>query len=302
VKYIRWLIIAALCTAAPASAFWQSRDSNYNKSVASSAYSGPGDIVSATMWYGLRAYSSAKVGTKIANICNAADANCADINSLSNGDFDAATAQGSPLNCGGVGGTCTIKTLYDQSGALACTGSTACDVTQATILSRPTISFSCLGSKVCAVFVAASSMVLKKTSSVPTFSQPFSFSIVAVRTGTVTSYNEILVSSGGGPEFGNSANQLGAYFGAHANVSAADSTWHAEGALANGASSAFYIDGTNHAVSAGSTGFGTTINIGLSSGGALGLDGKFEEGGFWSSDISANFSALNSNQHTYWGF
>lgn len=33
-KWLRWLIIAALCSTAPASAFWQSRDSNYNISAA----------------------------------------------------------------------------------------------------------------------------------------------------------------------------------------------------------------------------------------------------------------------------
>jgi len=32
---LRWLIVALLCAAAPASAFWQSRDSNYNQNVVS---------------------------------------------------------------------------------------------------------------------------------------------------------------------------------------------------------------------------------------------------------------------------
>jgi hypothetical protein len=39
----------------------------------------------------------------------------------------------------------------------------------------------------------------------------------------------------------------------------------------------------------------------LNSGGT-GLLGNFFEGGVWAGDQSANNSAMNSNQHTYWGF
>jgi hypothetical protein len=85
------------------------------------SYVGPGDVVASPLvWYGLRAVSAsyATAGSKLANICNASDANCADVSSTSSGNFNVATATGSPSNCGGAGGTCTVKILIQINGPI----------------------------------------------------------------------------------------------------------------------------------------------------------------------------------------
>src|SRR5216684_5005777 len=93
------------------------------------AFVGSGDIVGGwQVWYGLRAFSAAKRGTKAINVCNVSDVACADfLTDATTGALVVTTVGGS--DCSVV--VCIIKTLYDQSGALACTG--ACDNTQATI-------------------------------------------------------------------------------------------------------------------------------------------------------------------------
>ena len=48
-KFLRLIAIALLCLAAPASAFWQSRDSNYNTNIAAG---GGGGCAQATTWLG----------------------------------------------------------------------------------------------------------------------------------------------------------------------------------------------------------------------------------------------------------
>jgi hypothetical protein len=93
-------------------------------------YTGPGDIVSgATAWWGIRAYKTAGLGTKVANICNSTggtDVGCADFNSnATTGIIESKTVSG--ITCPGA--NCTVKILYDQSGALSCS-SAACDASQ----------------------------------------------------------------------------------------------------------------------------------------------------------------------------
>lgn len=58
---------------------------------ATPAYTGPGDIVSFTGWWGMRAYSAATAGTKAIRIKRASDNAETDINTLSDGTLDAAT-------------------------------------------------------------------------------------------------------------------------------------------------------------------------------------------------------------------
>jgi hypothetical protein len=58
------------------------------------------------------------------------------------------------------------------------------------------------------------------------------------------------------------------------------------------------LDGTNTTGNGSTFAFSATI---------LDILGKtdvitFTEGGLWSGDQSAHFSALNTNLHTYWGF
>lgn len=269
-----------------------------------SKYSGPGDVVSGAMaWWGLRAYSNAKAGTKAANICNASDTNCADVNTLTNGNFDVATSQGAPLNCGGAGGTCTVKTLYDQSGSTLCIGSTACNLTNTTIANRPTLTFNCVGALPCMTWASPTVQVLSSLGLIATQSQPFSVSAVGERTGAFTSIGDIAGGASNGFQFGfgGSANTALLYAGTITTATAADSTLHALQGLANGASSVISVDGSPTNVSAGANTLfsGSVLTMGKNNNGLTGL---VMEQGLWGSSISSSFSALSINQHAYWGF
>lgn len=279
---------------APASAQWAGV---FNPMLIGGAYIGPGDIVTGpTFWGGLRAYSLATAGTKSANICNAADANCADVNSLFiTGKFDVATATGAPLNCGGTGGTCTIKTLYDKSG-------NAHDLSQATIGSRPTLVLNCIGSLPCMHGVTASSQVLAGT--IPSGASPNTISIVMERTANFTTQS--FGMSGDGPIgvfFTTSTNTVGTSAGSTVSATAADSAFHAVNAVLNGASSSLGIDGATTAGTAGTNSTGTNVALFVNYGVGGFLTGNIVEFGLWPFAFSAGqIASMNANQHSVWGF
>lgn len=110
--FLALLIGAAILSGIPAQAFWQSRDSNYNISIASgSSYTGPLDVVSgAKACYALRGCSASEstgLVTKI-NVRRASDNTTENIVILSNGNLDLATMD----TFAGVDATanCTIAT------------------------------------------------------------------------------------------------------------------------------------------------------------------------------------------------
>ncbi len=296
--------VAICCMTAPALSYWQSRDQITVGAPAS--YSGPGDVQAFSVWWGLRAYTLATAGTKSANICNSGDANCADINTLANGNFDVATATGAPLNCGGAGGTCTVKTLYDKTGNLLCTGSVACDITNSTIATRPTLVLNCLGTLPC-LGLSSTQTLITTTSLVSSMTQIYSVYGVGNRTGGTTSFSDITSNSGATNVqmgFGTSANTAAMYAGNVATkTSVADNSFHNIISIFNGVSSTLYADGSSSTVDAGTgaTGTGKFCITGIGCTGN-GLTGQVVEAGWKNSDITSVLSALNSNVHSYWGF
>jgi hypothetical protein len=119
---IRRLLALLLCLVPlSAAAFWQSRDSNYNSSIASgSSYTGPGDVVSgATAWYGLRAYNAAyATGSNNAlNVRRASDNTTQNIVILSNGNLDIATANTFAGVDATASATATASTTLGLTGA-----------------------------------------------------------------------------------------------------------------------------------------------------------------------------------------
>lgn len=263
------------------------------------SFVGAGDIdTGAFGWWGLRAYSGLKAGTKAANVCNASDVSCVDINTLANGKFDVVTAQASPLSC--TSGACTIKTLYDQTGSTNCSSS-ACDLTQATISLRPTLTFNCLGTTLpCAAFTSTQS--LKNTTGI-TSTQPYTMSAVGERTSSFTSSECLLCAVGGTPSLGFSTTANAVFVVAGTGVSLTgnpDSAFHAIQGLLNGASSILYSDGVSSGTVSAGTSTATTLCVGACT--TRFLTGNFVEAGIWPGSLSANFSTMNSNQHTYWGF
>lgn len=102
-------------------------------------YTGPGDIASATAWYGFRGYSctASQGSTKSAQLRRASDNTTQDINILLGGDFDTSSAN----TFAGTDATCNASisgtTMTLQSGA--CTGGTlhAGDTLTGTGLTQP---------------------------------------------------------------------------------------------------------------------------------------------------------------------
>ncbi len=279
--------------------------------VTPSTYTGPGDVVSgAKAWWGLRAYSAATAGNKIANVCTtiATVDTCVDMfSSATTGNMVILTIGG--LTCDNSVVLCNIKTLYDQSGT-SCAGSTACDITQATAAKRAALTISCLGGLPCMTFVAASQQEMARVSGSGTLSlsQPITLSTVATATSFPTATGSVFVQDNGSVRgtyfrFSNTPGiELNA--GSAFTASAAASTIHAVQAVSNNASSVLYVDGSQ---STGTDGTGV-----LNSGDSMQvgndqfndfLQGKIFELGIWSSGFSTpNQSSMNSNQHAYWGF
>lgn len=272
-----------------------------------SSYTGPGDVVSgARFWYGLRAYSNATAGTAAARICNASDANCADVNTLSDGSFDVATATGAPLNCGGAGGTCTIHTLYDQTGNNACTAAT-CNVLNTTIGNRPTLTFNCIGSLPCMTFTSASSQVLSSATNLTSTSQPNSLSGAAQTTNTGTARHLVGTNGAGANQIGYTTtnNFVQAYAGANLGVATATAgSYHALQAVLNGTpNSAISVDGAYSGGNAGGQAMTGIISVGAINASQY-MSGQILEAGGWNGVAfsSGQASSMSANQRSYWGF
>jgi hypothetical protein len=108
-------------------------------------YQGPGDLATGwVVWGGVRAFSAATKGTPALKACdNQGTPVCNDFSTdATTGDLVQNLA-GGMNDCSTV--TCTVQTVYDQSGALKCTGSTPCPWTQATANLRPQLGHNCIG-------------------------------------------------------------------------------------------------------------------------------------------------------------
>lgn len=277
--------------------------------VGAGAYQGPGDVISgALMWAGLRAYSLAKAGNRAANVCNAGDANCADVNTLANGKFDVATAQGAPLNCGGTGGTCTIKILYDQTGNLNCSPSAACDLSNSTAANRPTLAFNCVGTTNPCMIFNGTTQLLETNGLGFTTTQPLTISGAAKYTNPGTQGPLVSTSNGATPSIGFDASgtpaTAWAYAGTLLSESASDNAWHALQGVFNGTSSDINVDGTPCASSCNTgTGVPAGSSIVLGNGFSEFMQGDATEVGIWGSNFSSGqSSSMSSNQHSFWGF
>lgn len=278
------------------------------KSTVAVAYQGPADIVaSPKVWIGLRAMSAADRGNRLINICDPSNVTCADWSS------DAITGKlavgTNPLNgtdCT-VSTSCTIKTFYDRSGALNCTGA-ACDVTNNTAASRATLTWNCINSLPCAVFTGTQAM--QTAASFTALTQPFSISDVTMRASGTT---HGLPQTGANVTFGygSSANAIRYFAGSGTSVSnVSDTFWHALTAVFNAASSTLFCGGSQGtSCSNGGTSSTTAATPGTNSiGGAVIVvstagSGTFSisEMGVWAGDQTSLRSSLNSNQISFWG-
>ncbi len=256
-------------------------------------YVGPGDVVAgAAAWWGLRAYSTAKIGTNAVRLRASGDNAESDFVTLANGSLDVASI-GTFLT--GHGGSLFVTTLYDQTG-------NAFDLTQTTAGAQPAFTLAGLGSLPVVTFITASSTFMRVT--LTGIAYPFVHSHVAKFTGsaigTLFSANGINLSD---YRFGG-ANLYIIFAGAILTVTVSDNVWHAIQSTYNGTSSEVYLDGVANAGEVGAGGTNPTVWIGADANGAsFPLDGLVTEVGFWFSTLtSGQKSSLNTNQHSYWGF
>ncbi len=279
------------------------------------AYSGPGDIVSSgwVLWWGLRAFSTAKATGHAAlfRACTPADAACADI--LSNTDGTPNLA-GSGLGCDNLVTQCSITKVYDQSGASSCSG--ACDAVFSVL--RANLVTGCIGSLPClACKIGATSGVGGSPAILGSaVTQPYSISFAANRTSG-TAFGDVIASDNGNTQFGsgNVANQILSFAGSLTQVGTfADNAFHAVQIVADNATPAnsdIYVDGTANTGNA--PGANPNQNFpsmcaatSLANGGNIGGNsylGEVLEAGINSGSFSSgNKSGLNSNQHSFWGF
>lgn len=295
---MRFLLVLALALPLPAQIL---SPILFGKSAAGGAYAGMGDVTTSNVVaaWGLRAYSAATRGNKLVNVCDAADAHCADI--LSNATTGSAVVPSSNPDC--TGSACTIKIFYDLSGQTHC-GAAACDLSQATIASRATLIVNCLGTRVCARRAGGSAIPAQSSSVIDTALQPYTISVVVARTGAFTTNQGViyLTNNGGDIEFNNTNDTAFMYAGLVATATATNTTTHAFQAMFNDTASNFYIDGVANTVAASSSGYGNAGGMTLMSSGATALTGNLFEAAVWAGDQSASNAGMNSNQHSYWGF
>jgi hypothetical protein len=263
------------------------------KTAVVASYSGPGDVVTgATAFYGLRAYNKAyATGTNHAiNIRRTSDSTTTDINILTNGSLDVATATSF---CAAT--TCFVDTIYDQVGTHT--------LIQATTTAQPQLTFNCLNTTLpCLTFTAASTQFL--SGAFTTIAQPNTFSFVAERTGAATMGAVLGADNAAQAGFNAVANQAFIFAGTTQAVSATDSALHATQAVMQGATSTMNVDGTlSGSLSAGTSSIATPLQLGASGVGTNPLNGLFGEaivfGGI--AVPPTNQTTLCHNQRLYWG-
>ena len=265
----------------------------------SSSYTGPGDIASgAAAWWGVRGYSAAySTGSNPAvDLVDQAGNNPITINILSNGNLDVATIN-TWVTAHSVT-TIKVKKLYDQTG-------NANHVSQATLINMPVLALNVIGSLPGILYDFSNSQTLVG-STLPVSAYPMWCSYVAERTGNTVANNQVINTNAGGAfaQFGFRQNVTSVYeyAGNVPTASASDNAFHAVQNYISGSGASnldsIYVDGTN----TGGLNAGTSVPTGSVIVGDTAMNGYILEVGLWGSDQTSHNSAVNSNQHTYWGF
>lgn len=290
-----------------------------NSGGGSSYTGGPGDILAAVYWWGLRCYSSTYAGNVAQLVDVATGTTTGSLLQCSGGTV---TASSSASACTFVTGNacspiattcavaCSVNLLYEQvAGGPSMGLRTGFNVGKDT----PVYTQNCIGSLPCMTFTASADGGNGQTlgTSIGTLAaaQPVGYSIVARRTANFTT-GQILVSAFASTQtqitFTSSANTIQAYGGGAFTATAADSTFHAINVTYNGNSpnSEIRVNATNTTGSGGTGGFSATdMTIGQNVGGNALLTGQVTEFGIWSSSsFAVDAPALATNQCTYWGF
>lgn len=259
------------------------------------AYVGPGDVVSgAAAWWGLRAYSSAKVGTKAIRLIRASDSAQQDFNTLTNGALDIASISTFLTSTTGK-----VVTLYDQTG-------NGFDITQSTDANRPDFLLNQLNGLPIITFATASSQYLTYQGGAFSLTpQPISWFILCQTLGADS--NKYMMSCPGSAVAMIYGSIIQIFLAAPANSASNNNmtsgNYHSVLGVFNSASSLISIDAVNDLTVNPGTNAVSADNIYLGCfNGALAFSTMdFLECGMWSGDQRSLRSAMNTNEVNYWG-
>jgi hypothetical protein len=288
--------------------------SSFTITVAAGGYQGPGDIATFNQFFGFRSYSAAKAAANFKMFrLSRTDTHACDILAATNG------YPGNASNCssGGDDGiavatwcastTCTVTEMYDQSGALSCTGGTACDLTSANGSGGIVYTPNAINTYACGYDNGTSRIIQSSNAFTTAGGQPFSYEGIANRsTGQGSNLNVVLATTSGST-YGTSllfegTNTVTLYNVTGITATAADGSWHALLALYNGTSNKIDVDGTTATGGSGTPSYPTGSSVNMwSFGNANYMVGTICEAGTMAGDQSANFSALNTNMHAAYG-
>jgi hypothetical protein len=260
------------------------------------AYVGPGDVVTASAWWGLRAYSAASAGTKAIRVRRSSDDAEQDIfTSATTGDLDIAAA-----TTFAGGSNLFLTTAYDQLGnAIHEIGQHGSNSAQPQLFlsggissGKPYVAFS-------------GTQWIENGGSMGTAASPSSISSIAMRTGNFTTRSGIMSTYDGNNvsilAFDTTANQL--QLNAFVLAGVSDNAWQYIQATCNGTSSFLNVNGVDNSGNQGSpVGFGAQAAVGAVVAGSGDLIGRWVEGGRWDNIVftSPQRADLYANQHDYW--
>lgn len=298
-------------------AYWQSRDSNYNVSIASaSSYVGPGDAIA-------NPHDEFASCARVLNnaLASPSTSMCDLVATASTGGYTAGqavcTLRGSTSGFVDLSAYCSNSVESGVTPATACGHATSCSVskmydespagdhlTNATLAQMPTLSFSALNGLPCVNFGAGGTRTLSGTNSV-SLSQP-NFSIYVVANSANTANGGIInttTTTDIGITHGATANLWNVLFATGTSFSATDNAYHSAIATPNGASSAVMHDGTDLSYSGGALGYSSQIfKIGRTQGGVQGTPIVCEIGRTTSGIGGTDRTNLYSNQHGVNGY
>jgi len=297
-------LMAALLAVSPASAGQMSL-LGAGKASGAAGFTGALDVIGTNViaCYSLQACSAALRGTPAVNACDSTggtDVACADLSTDGTTGLLVAATIGGGTCPGTLGANCTIKTWYNQFGGTACNGSDCNLKTGAGgISSRPTLIASGFGSGPAAAMTQTQGLDTFTTNL--TLAQPYSMSAVACQVADRGGLDLFFGNaSANGAIYWNGTPALSLFAGGGGiGPTSTRNTWQRYLGMFNDTSSIGQVNATSATVSPGTGGF-SSQNIAVN---VLGFPAIFRGAEFvlWSTDKSASFSTLQSNQSTRFG-
>jgi hypothetical protein len=261
----------------------------------------PGDIASFTVFYSLRAYSSAHCSgtTKSVQLRRASDNALLDV--LIGTDCNLAIAP-AVAHCAAT--TCSVRIFYDQVAGNAC-GGASCDLLQTTDANQPAFTFNCNGTKPCIQSSSTTQTLTSANSHTPSGATGTLYYVGRRSAGTAGTVMLAQTAGAGNRIQGTAAAATWTSLGASgaSTLAAAETAFHVAMSVntPTGASALIAIDG---AQTGGTTVGGTVSGVPSGFRGATATTLSSFEGGFVNNVIVplASRTALAADARGYWGF